>query len=410
MRCALQIFQKVFFRVYVVVVIINTYFGQMSSIRNKMSRFPGFVVSFSAMLVLAAYLAVVLGSCNMDALDASETPSEGEQTAGSAEVSAARAVQAYEIQPGSLSDAIPVSGTVSGIREAVVSSESQGIIREVLFDLGSRVEAGDPLVRFDDRVEAAGFRQASEQYNAASIDLASVQRSFDRGSASQAELSQAQAAAAGAESALEQARRQLENRTIRAAISGLIADKPAEISPGNPLAPGSRVARVVDTSRLRMRVGVGEQVVGRVQPGNPVEIQVSAFGPGIFRGQVQSVGAGSDPGTGSFPVIIEWELPDGIPGRSGVSGSASIFGSESVEQLIVPAGAITSRRGRTVVFVELDGRAFEREVELAGRRGPRAAVRSGLHPGEIVISSAVALLEDGDPVRVEIIGSSRDIR
>ncbi|GAB6088821.1 efflux RND transporter periplasmic adaptor subunit [Spirochaeta dissipatitropha] len=348
----------------------------------------------------------------MDALDALDTSGEidDQDSSRSAQATLSRAVQAYEILTGSLSDAIPVSGTVSGIREAVISSESQGIIREVMFDLGSSVTEGDPLVRFDDRVEAASFRQASEQYNAAKIDLSTVQRSFDRGNASQAELSQAQAAAAGAESALEQARRQLENRTVRAAISGLIADKPSEISPGNPLAIGSRVARVVDTSRLRMRVGVGEQVVSRVQPGNPVDILVPALGAEIFRGQVQSVGAGSDPATGSFPVIIEWELPEGVSGRSGVSGTASIFGSESVEQLIVPAGSITSRRGRTVVFVELDGRAYEREVELAGRRGPRAAVRSGLHPGELVISSAVALLEDRDLVQVEVIGNSRDIR
>ncbi|AFG38615.1 efflux RND transporter periplasmic adaptor subunit [Spirochaeta africana] len=331
-------------------------------------------------------------------------------TTGNRDSDISVAVRGYEAAAGSLADAIPVSGTVAGIREATVVTETQGVIQEVLFELGERVEAGSALVRFDDRAEAAGLRQAEQQLSAARLDYESAQRRFERGSASQAELTQARAAAAGAESAREQARRAYENRTVRAPFSGHIADAGSEIQVGNLLSPGSRVVRIVDTSRLRMRVGVGERSVGRIQSGNPVQVFVSSFRNEAFPGVVRSVGAGADPLSGSFPVIIEWKNPPAFQGRSGLSGNASIAAADAETVIIAPAAAVTSRQGRTVVFVAVDGVAREREVRLAGRRGPRAAVVEGLQPGDVVISSGVSSLEDGSLVTVSIVGISTDIQ
>lgn len=328
--------------------------------------------------------------------------------------SAGLAVDGYEITYGSIAEPIEASGTTAGIREADITSETQGVIREMLFDLGTAVRAGDPLLRFNDQAEAAALRQAEQQLDAARLEYEAAQRRYERGSSSQAELTQSRAAMAGAESAREQARRVYENRTVRSPIDGYIADYAAGISVGNSLSPGARVARVVNTARLQMRVGVGERSVARIAPGFRAEIFLPSIGSEPYPGQVRSIGAGTDAATGSFPVIVEWDNPADRasgqpPARSGIAGTVRIYNGNENQRLIIPSAALHGPENNQV-FIANNGTAQLRQVSVLERRGPRAAVNSGVEQNEVVITSGISSLEDGSRVNVTLRGSSADIQ
>lgn len=361
------------------------------------------VVMWPIIGAVAVLASASLAGCGVDSAEAADLTED-------AMPSPRLAVEGYEVARGSLSDSIEVSGTVAGAREAVLVSETQGVITAVLFELGQSVDEGDPLIRFDDRAEAASLNQAEQQLNAAQLDFEAAERRFERGSSSRAELTQASAALAGARSAREQARRAYENRTIRAPFDGSIADTGSDVQPGNLLSAGARAARIIDTSRLKMRVGVGERAVSGLQVGNPVDVYIASVRPEPFAAEVRSIGSGADPATGSFPVVIEWENSSDQLVRAGVSASARIYTNTAARNIIVPSSSLTTRGGETVVFVELDGTAIQRPVTVAGQRGPRAAISTGLETGEVVISSGVRALEDGSQVQLRIAGSSSDIR
>ncbi len=336
-------------------------------------------------------------------------------TQDTASADAAIAVEGYEIAYGSLFEAIEASGIAAGIREAEITSNTQGVIQEMLFDLGSAVHAGDAMLRFDDRAEAAALRQAEQQLEAVQLDYEAVRRRLERGSSSQAELTQARAAVAGAESAREQALRSYENHTIRAPISGYIADYAAGISVGNSLSPGARVARVVDTSRLKMRIGAGERSVARIAPGSPVEVFLPSIRSEPFPGRVRSIGAGTDPATGSFPVIVEWDNPadepdvSPAPARSGISGTVRISNGAEYEQLIIPTAALHGPE-RDRVLIADNGTEQQRRVSVIQVRGSSTAVSDGVEPGEIVITSAISSIEDDAKIDITVLGSTADMR
>ena len=74
------------------------------------------------------------------------------------------AVEALTVTRGELVRNIEAAGIVSGINEAYVVSETQGIIEGVSFDLGDRISRGQVLVTVDDTIPRLNMEQAKEQF------------------------------------------------------------------------------------------------------------------------------------------------------------------------------------------------------------------------------------------------------
>lgn len=364
------------------------------------------------LLVLAAVVAFGISACGGrpgSRGDDGRTAATGDEAMWAREGRRERAVEAIEITTGSVFTRVSASGRISGAREATVVSESQGVLQRVEFDLGDRVERGDLLAAFDNRVERLAMEQARAQVQSADMELAAVRRGHESGASSRTELARAEAAAAGAASAYQLALKRYQDRTITAPISGRVASRDARISAGNFLSSGATVARIVDTDRLQVELAVGEREVAYIAPGLPAELILSACGGQPQPGVVRSVAAGSDPATGSFAVIVAWDNRCGDEVRSGMTVQVHISPRTDREAVLVPTAALTQRDGRTVVYVVDGGAAEMREVTVGRRVGNRAEALSGLQPGELVAVSALSALGEGDPVAVTVTGFSGEL-
>lgn len=324
----------------------------------------------------------------------------------SSPVAQPRAIETMEVVEGRLGGEVRVSGLVAGTREADVVAETQGIIRAVEFDIGRSVEEGDALVRFDDRTERLAMEQAMEQRDVARLELEALERQSERGTVSRTALTNARAALRGAEVSYERALRTYENRTVRAPISGRVASRAEGMLEGNFVTQGSRVARIVDTTRVRLSGSVGEREVRFLQVGQPATVNVTAWGSEGLEATVVAVAAGSDGQTGSFPVAVEWDNCCGDVVRSGMSATAVVTTEDTSEGLLVPTAAIRRVGDADFVFVETDGVVEQREVRLRDRFGPRAIVSNGVSAGDRVAITAVSRLRDGDEVQATMIGTS----
>lgn len=338
-------------------------------------------------------LAFLVLSCGKPDGVAGATAWEGKQTLESV------AVESLTVVRGSLADEIRASGTVAGIREAFVVSETQGIVKGVSFGLGDRVAEGQELLRVDDRIAALNLDRSREQYESARLELEATEKLAAAGRASPADLTRARGNASGAKAQYETALKAFNDTRLRAPISGVVAAKDEVATVGANIAPGVRVARIIDTSSFRITVGVGEREVGLVEPGAAVKVYVpAALGEDFVEGTVAAVAAGADPATGSFPVVVAFR--NGFSGRvkSGMAASVSIAARKAEPAIVVPSAALV-RRGETyAVFVDRNGAAEVRPVTLGRRSGVRAEVLSGLTEGETLIISALTRLRPGVPV------------
>jgi len=318
------------------------------------------------------------------------------------------AVEALRVTRGQFVTAISASGTIAGIREALVVSETQGIVERVDFELGEEVEAGQVLLKVDDEIAALNMQQAEEQLENARIDYQTTENLVEKGGAARVDLLRTRSALRGAEARFKQARKVFLDCAIKTPIPGYIAAKEAAASLGNYLSPGMTIARVADLSRIRLEVSVGEGVVGLIEEGASARVKVPAScEEKVFDAKVTAVAAGSSPDTGSYLVVLEWDNDCGPALKSGMSAEAEIAppaGRDSV--LIIPTSALLSREGRQVVYIDRNGTAVQTEVETGRRLAGSAEVLGGLEEGDIILISGITRLSEGEPVNSSIIGES----
>ena len=353
------------------------------------------------LVIMGLLSLIVLASCGKPDGVAGATVWEGEQSED------VIAVEVLTVSRGALVNDVRASGVVAGVREAYTVSETQGLVKSVSFNLGDSVREGQELLAVDDRIAALNLDKAKEQYEAARLELDATEKLSASGRSSPADLTRARGNASGAKAQYETSLKVFNDTRLRAPISGVIASKDSVATVGATITPGVRVARIVDTSAFRLTVGVGEREVGLIEPGATVKVYVpAALGEDFVEGTVAAIGAGSDPGTGSFPVVIAFRNGFGGRVKSGMAASVSIKARESAPAIVVPSSAIVRRGTASAVFVDDNGKTVVRDVVPGRRSGVRVELLSGLAEGETLIVSALTRLRAGTPIAATVVGDT----
>lgn len=172
--------------------------------------------------------------------------------------------------------------------------------------------------------------------------------------------------------------------TLRAPLRGQIAS--VATSPGQTVAAGEVLARLVRTDRVWLEVAVAPAgarelastdvagVVLTFSEGLPVRIE-----EGLRR---VSVSPEMAPSTGTVTVLLEASSPGLI---LGTAAQAQLLLAENREGVVVPASAVIDDGGVPVVYLQLSGELFARqEIHILDRQGDRLLV-DHLVPGQRLV-------------------------
>ncbi|MBA2501551.1 MAG: efflux RND transporter periplasmic adaptor subunit [Pyrinomonadaceae bacterium] len=251
------------------------------------------------------------------------------------------------------------------------------------------VETGDVSRSAYDQ-QKAQRDQLREQYQAA---VQAARQNY-------AGVQTARAAVDAARTQVDQARKAINDATVVSPMSGYVADRPADV--GEYVTSSSKVATIVRTNPMRVRINVPEQSIGQIAPGQSVSAATSAYPDRSFGGRVDRISPGLDPTSRTLVVEAVIENPDGAL-KPGQFATVRILQPTSEPAVLVPARAVTgtgvsgaeSRR----VFVIRDGRAEERVVQTGQMEGDLIEIRSGVRADELVATSNLEALRDGAQVR-----------
>lgn len=332
--------------------------------------------------------------------------SNGEASEGVEEAAPARlvSVRVAEVQPESFTDFVQVVGTVEANRDVTISAEEAGTIRQLRVEKGSPVQAGQAIARIDDRVLRPQAEQAASE---AALAQETWQRQRvlweeDRVGSEMAYLQaryRAETAAAGA----RVLRERLDRTIVRAPIGGILDDRLVEV--GSLVGPGTPIARVIDTSRVKITGGVPERFAGQIEPGTEVEIGIDGVSGRGFVGQVNFVGAAVDPQSRTFPIEIVVSNA-GSTLKPGSIANIRLARATVSEALVVPQEAVLRVEDGYIIYVAVpSGEQFvaeARPVVLGPSQGNRVIVDSGLQAGEQVIVVGQNQVARGD--RLEVLG------
>jgi membrane fusion protein (multidrug efflux system) len=137
--------------------------------------------------------------------------------------------------------------------------------------------------------------QARSQAQAGAASLQSAQRQLG---ILKAEIGVSQAQIDQAEAQARQARVDVDSTVVRAGLAGRIGDR--SVRQGQYVQPGTRLMSVVPLQGIYLIANFKETQIGRMRPGQPVEVKVDALGGRKLHGVIDSFA----PGTGAQFALI----------------------------------------------------------------------------------------------------------
>lgn len=223
-------------------------------------------------------------------------------------------------------------------------------------------------------------------------------------------LDQARQAVAQARAELVKAEDDLAKTTIHAPLSGRVVALSAEegevVVSGTMNNPASVIGTIADLSEILVEVDVDENDIVRVDLGQSATVRVDALrDESELAGRVVEIGSSgfskpTQPDVTFFKVEILLESPPQSL-RPEMSARAEIAVDRREEAILVPIGAITSRADeeesgseRDVIFVEVEGKAVERTVEVGISDDVHAEIVQGLSAGDRVVTGPYRALKD----------------
>jgi cobalt-zinc-cadmium efflux system membrane fusion protein len=278
-----------------------------------------------------------------------------------------------------------------------------GRITKVAVALGDKVKRGQLLgvVASSDVSEArARLDQARARLSAAEATLARQQQLTSEGIGAQRSLIEAEARVGELRAEVEGVRRQLSvfgsgsagELTLTAPIDGVVVA--VEGTLGETVTPDQPAFIVTDPTKVWVRGNVPELELSRVRSGSAAVVRMHAFPDASMAGTITYVAPALDERTRSLPIRVSLSTPDPRL-RSGLFGSIELVGGSADERVVVvPADAVATLEGQSVVFVPADEpNSFRAEVvELGRRAGAWFEVKSGLQEGApLAVSGAFTL-------------------
>lgn len=329
----------------------------------------------------------------------------------SAEEIARAGVKVEPLQPQRVADTLEVTATIGPNRERIanVLPRVGGRIVEISAKLGDRVKQGQALAVLD----SIEIGEAYSAYAQALAESEVTKAAFERAERLKADQIVPEKEYQRARGEYERTRAQLraaQDKLKQFGVSPAPGGKGSSVSTFPVIAPlaGTVIERkavlgelaktdqglfiVADLSRVWVEANIREADLGRVRPGAAAKARVSAFPDQLFQGKVNYLGAVLDKETRTAPAIIELDNASGLL-RPQMFASVAIDTGGARDVLALPESAVTLVQGLPTVFVEEAGGFEARPVELAGRSGGKAVVKSGVKPGELVVTEGTYALK-----------------
>jgi membrane fusion protein (multidrug efflux system) len=143
------------------------------------------------------------------------------------------------------------------------------------------------------------LRQNRDQADAqAAAAVAQVQTAQRQIATLRAQIGVTRAQMEQAAAQVRQAHIDVEGSVVRASIAGRIGDR--SVRPGQYVQPGGHLMTVVPVQAIYLNANFKETQIGRMRPGQPVEIKVDALGDQKLKGVIDSFA----PGTGAQFALI----------------------------------------------------------------------------------------------------------
>jgi len=287
-----------------------------------------------------------------------------------------------------------------GTQEEVLTLESQLSKARTARDTAQRNLDALQRLQKDGAASAGEVKAAEDQLQRANADLTLLQRK-QRERYSKPEVAKVEAQKSEAQAAYDAAEDTLSQLNIRAPFDGIVYSLP--ILQGAYVNPGDLILQEADLSKVRVRAFVDEPDLGRLTPGDPIEVAWDALPGRIWPGTVSAIPTvikrHETRNVGETTCVVDNHDYKLLPN---VNVGVTIVTAEHQNVLTVPREALHQEDSTRYVYQIVDNELHRRDVSVSISNLTQVEVTGGIPENAVVALSPLNTkpLHDGLPVKV----------
>ncbi|WP_082015985.1 efflux RND transporter periplasmic adaptor subunit [Aureimonas altamirensis] len=299
--------------------------------------------------------------------------------------------------PDRTRDRLRVIGTGQAVSTVAIHPDASGLITEVRFRSGDRVQQGQVLAVLQSDAETVAVERARIALEAAQDQVRRYRALLNSNSITSVQFDEVRRAAEAAALDLRAAEIALDDRRIVAPIGGIVGL--VTIEPGSYVSSDTLVATVDDRTKLKVMISVPEAFVPEIAIGHAVTATPTTRTGRTYDGEITALDNRIDETSRTLRAEATVDNSSDIL-RPGMSFTVDIaFNGQ--DYLSVDALAIQWERAGPFVWTVDDGQARKARIEIIERNVDRVLVASqSLVAGQPVVIEGVQQLREGSPVRV----------
>ena len=315
-------------------------------------------------------------------------------------------VSVSPIQTEAFSHFIELQGTVDAENSAYVAPPNGqgGIVKALFVKQGDAVRKGQLLARLDDQQIRQQIAPLKVQLETARDTYNRTKNLWDQGIGAYQNVLTAKTQVESLEKNIAIFENQISLMNVTAPTAG-VADvvnvRVGEAFTGMSAA-GPQI-RIVNTSSLKVVANVPENYLGRVTKGSQVEIVLPDDNDRTITANVNVVSSVIDPATRSF--YIEAKVPGNSKVRPNQVAKVRIKDYGNKDAITIPVNTLQNDETSKFVLVAVKEKAGmvarKRTVTVGELYADKLEVKSGLQPGDVLITEGFQGLYDGQPITTE---------
>ncbi len=312
-------------------------------------------------------------------------------------------VVTLELVPAPIRDRINLPGIIEPWVKLEVLTEVSGKVVKKAVEEGDILKKGDMIAALDSRDYKHAHRSAKASYEAARTSMNRLSKLHREQLSARSQVDEARAQRENHKAAMDTAALNVERCAIRTPISGIV--NRLHIENGQYLNSSDKVAEILQTDRVKVKVGIPESDVDAVRKIENFDVRIDALGGRIFFAKKHFLSRTADEMARLYNLDLSLDNASGeiLPD---MFARVEIVKREVPESISIPLYSVISRNNENIVHVVKEGIIHSRRVQLGLQEGWRIQVTKGLKAGEQMVVVGHRGVNDGQ--RVNVVRTVRD--
>jgi membrane fusion protein (multidrug efflux system) len=302
-----------------------------------------------------------------------------------------------DVAPTTIHDRINLPGVIEPWEELSVLAKVQGTVIKMEVSEGDKVAKGQVIARLDPDDFRIALDSVRATFELAAADQKRFAILYKKGSISLAKLEKFEAQVKTSRAALENAELMLSRCAIKAPISGVI--RRLDAKEGLLLNVYDPVAEILQIDKVKAVVGIPESDVALVRDIKNVNLTIQALNNKEVVGRAHFLASSPENDARLYRLELAIDNNDNqiLPG---MFFRAQLIKKTFKDTVSVPLYTVIKRENRQFVYVEENGVAQRKPVELGIIEDWRVQITKGLSHGSRVVVEGHRDIDDGHKLKI----------